>query len=294
MSQTWIEDLDAEFDDSDFDDSEFDDSEFDDSEFDDSEFDDGEAVRRRRSRQRRRAVARRRASGTAVARRPRTAAAAIRAVDADQKAIENELRSEINQLKRDGQWSNWVTVGTAVTGAGLAIWKPSNPWVEALFRAAPLALLKAPRGAKGGAAVLTRPQVVGPALIGVATFIGTKVNQKRIEVPTTQVRVGQGGSTAFAAQVVSASGAPTGEMVTYTPANAETATYNHDRRGIEGVNPGYTSIRASAPGTTAVTISVEVVAAPANVVVPAPPADAAAPAVPADAVAPAAPKNKDA
>lgn len=267
MSQTWIEDLDAEFDDSDFDDAEFDDAEFDDGEFDDAEydaeFDDAEAVRRRRrSRrradlQRRRALARRRATGTAVARRPRTAAAAIRAVDADQKAIENDLRSEINQLKRDGQWSNWVTVATAVTGAGLAIRKPGNPYLEAAVRAAPLVLLRSPRGAKGGAAILTRPQVVGPALIGLAAFIGTKLDQKRINVPT-QVKVKEGGDTAIFAEVVSASGAPTGEVITFTPADPTTAS-TKDKK-IHGENAGYTFITATSPGVPPVVIAVEVVA----------------------------------
>jgi hypothetical protein len=271
MSQTLVEYLDAddgefddaEFDDSEFDDSEFDDSEFDDAEFDDSEFDDGEASRRRRQPARRRgrrrgpARSRRRAAGRVPARRPRSAAAAFRAVDANRKASESELRSEINQLKKDGQWASWVTVATALVGAGLAIRKPDNVWVETLVRAAPLAALKPPRGAKGGAAMLTQPRVLGPALMAATTFVGTKVNQKRIDVPSGTVEVPVGKSVMIFASVVSASGAPTGDVVTFMPQDPSIADFVAGK-GIDGKAAGYTKITATAPGVPSATITVHV------------------------------------
>lgn len=273
MSQTWVDNVDADYDGGEFDESEFEDSEFedadsydgefDDADFDDGELDDAEASRRQRQRARRRGRRRGRArssrpaAGRVSTRRPGSAVAAIRAVDANNKASDRELRREINQLKKDGQWTSWVSVATALVGAGLAIRKPGNVWVETLVRSAPLAALKPPRGAKGGAAMLSQPRVLGPALMAATTFVGTQLNQKRIDVPTGTIEVSTATPVMIFASVVSASGVPTGDPIKFESQDSTVADYKAGT-GIVGGKPGYTKITASAAGVPSVDITVHV------------------------------------
>lgn len=259
MSQTWVEDLDADYDDAEWDDGEWDDADYDDAEDDDGEYDDAEAARRRRRRRSRRARGsrgRRRPSARAV--RPRTAAAAIRAVGADQKAAEDDLRKEIARLRSDGQRSTWVTVLSALVGQGLTLRPVNNPYLATAIRSAPLVALPMPRG-RGAASLLTSPQAIGVAGMFGLAFLGSEINKDKLVVPTS-IKVENGATVLVSAQVVTAAGAPVpGATFTYTSAEPKIASITGNNE-VKGEAIGWTTITvtASTPGAPSAIVDVEV------------------------------------
>lgn len=241
MSATYFEDLDfdaAENDDGDLSGEDYGNESMDFPEWEDGDdTEDDEASRasqrRRRARARRVALARQRriqararAGGKrgAPVRAPRSAVAAIQAVDLQAKVADDSLRAEITALRKASTRATYAAVsGLAVNQFIESFKQPENPYAKAALRFAPALLLTSPRRRPGIEGWATDPRVLGGAALAGITFFSERRASAKIDIASVSA-LAQGKSARFSAQVLSPGGQLLAKSISWRTSDNELAT----------------------------------------------------------------------
>lgn len=193
----------------------------------DVESDDSEAsaAARRRARARQLELARRRravqartgrrrmvpASGSAP---PRTAIAAIRQLDVENKVQNDALRSAFAARDKRSSRAEAAAVAGVVTGQIQNSFNDlfANTFARAALSFSPLLLLSPKRRDTGVAAIASDPRVYGAVLVAAVAFVGDRRGRsaevQRVDITTSVPELPAGATVPFSAKVLDKGGSP--------------------------------------------------------------------------------------